>query len=61
MDRQTDGQLDKNLESIGVCDGMGGQGQYRLGRGGKRGRGVTRAGLRGDRMDVVRRLLINSL
>ena len=23
----------KNLESIGVCDGMGGQGQYRLGRG----------------------------
>ena len=23
----------KNLESIGVCDGMGGQGQYRVGRG----------------------------
>ena len=27
----------------------------------KRGRGFTHAGLRGDRRDVVRRLLINSL
>ena len=25
--------LTKNLESIGVRDGMGGQGQYRVGRG----------------------------
>ena len=24
--------LTKNLESFGVCDGMGGQGQYRVGR-----------------------------
>ena len=27
------GKLKKNLGSIGVCDGMGGQGQYRVGRG----------------------------
>ena len=28
-----DNNMNKNLKSIGVRDGMGGQGQYRLGRG----------------------------
>ena len=44
-DRKFLNDIVKNLESIGVRDGMGGQGQYRVGRGSIGWAGAVSGGL----------------